>query len=105
MTDCFAIRIEYAFGDCPGAGTVPVWFGADVEADVLRRVDIFGDDGGLLVFGGDVGGHIVKGGRVVELSWERFADDNAEHRERGEEGGKLHDDGDDHGRSELLSVT
>lgn len=45
MTDRGAVRIEYAFGYGPGAGPVPVWFGADVEANVLGRRDVvFGDE-------------------------------------------------------------
>ena len=79
MADGVAICTKYAFGYGPGASPIPVWFGADVKANVLGRVDVFGDDGGLHVLGGDVGDHVVKGCRV-ELSWNWVADDNAEHR-------------------------
>lgn len=81
MTDGIAIWVQYAFRDCPGAGPIPVWFRADVEADVLRRVDILG---------GDVADHVLKRVRA-ELSWKRVAEDDAEHRKAGQNCGELHD--------------
>ena len=100
MTDGVAVRVEYAFRNCPVAGTVPVWFGAHVEANVPGRADVLCDDGGVHVFSGDVGDHVCgRGGGVgdhivhvgrIMVSWERIADDNAEHGKRREQHSELH---------------